>query len=132
MSASAACPHAHVTDRGGTGHTQDRRFGPTIYTVTDQLVKPITAQAGGMSWALMRHPKGKMCDVFITHAWQEGIFEFVDKASRRTCAWTGGEQARDGVGWSASRADTREASSDDENHAERVSRDQEVDSVRGG
>jgi len=58
---------------------QDRRFGPTIYTVTDQLVKPITAQAGGMSWALMRHPKGKMCDVFITHAWQEGIFEFVDK-----------------------------------------------------
>lgn len=60
-------------------HRKDRRYGPTIYTITDQLVKPITAQAGGMSWALMRHPEGLKCDLFITHAWQEGIFEFIDK-----------------------------------------------------
>eukprot|EP00929_Paragymnodinium_shiwhaense_P026559 TRINITY_DN15785_c0_g2_i1.p1 TRINITY_DN15785_c0_g2~~TRINITY_DN15785_c0_g2_i1.p1 ORF type:complete len:494 (-),score=79.44 TRINITY_DN15785_c0_g2_i1:162-1643(-) len=33
-----------------------------------------------MSWALMKHPEGRRrCDVFVTHAWAEGIFEFIDK-----------------------------------------------------
>eukprot|EP00439_Symbiodinium_sp_Y106_P045968 s1777_g5.t2 len=37
-----------------------------------------------MSWALMRNPEGLDCDgldcdVFISHAWQEGIFEFLSK-----------------------------------------------------
>lgn len=32
-----------------------------------------------MSWALMLHPDGLKCDVFITHAWMEGLYEFVDK-----------------------------------------------------
>ena len=40
---------------------------------------PVTAQAGKMSWALMRHPKGLDCDLFISHAWQEGVFEFLSK-----------------------------------------------------
>lgn len=56
----------------------DRKTGPSIYTVTEQYIKPMTREAGGMSWALMLHPEGLPCDVFITHAWQEGIFEFLD------------------------------------------------------
>eukprot|EP00928_Gymnodinium_smaydae_P066036 TRINITY_DN4908_c0_g4_i1.p1 TRINITY_DN4908_c0_g4~~TRINITY_DN4908_c0_g4_i1.p1 ORF type:complete len:562 (-),score=54.15 TRINITY_DN4908_c0_g4_i1:293-1978(-) len=58
----------------------DDAIGPTMYTVVDQFIKPVTAHAGGMSWALMRNPKGVQCDIFITHAWREGIFEFIDKA----------------------------------------------------
>eukprot|EP00928_Gymnodinium_smaydae_P000119 TRINITY_DN10045_c0_g1_i2.p1 TRINITY_DN10045_c0_g1~~TRINITY_DN10045_c0_g1_i2.p1 ORF type:complete len:610 (+),score=66.04 TRINITY_DN10045_c0_g1_i2:67-1830(+) len=57
----------------------DKRHGPNVYTVTEQFIKPRTAQAGGMSWALMLHPDGLKCDIFVTHAWQEGIFEFIDK-----------------------------------------------------
>ena len=45
-------------------------IGPSIYTLTDRLIKPITLAAGGMSWALMRHPEGLDCDIFVTHAWQ--------------------------------------------------------------
>ncbi|CAE6966568.1 unnamed protein product [Symbiodinium natans] len=32
-----------------------------------------------MSWALMRNPEGLNCDVFISHAWKEGIYEFICK-----------------------------------------------------
>ena len=32
----------------------------------------MTLKAGGMSYALMKHPKGLSCDVFISHAWAEG------------------------------------------------------------
>mmetsp|Transcript_101019 Transcript_101019/g.290697 ORF Transcript_101019/g.290697 Transcript_101019/m.290697 type:complete len:567 (+) Transcript_101019:59-1759(+) len=53
--------------------------GPNIYTVTAQLIKPVTARCGNASWALMLHPEGLLCDLFITHAWSEGAFEFVDK-----------------------------------------------------
>ena len=54
-------------------------YGPSIYTVTEQYIKPVTWQAGKMSWALMRNPDGLECDLFISHAWQEGIFEFLGK-----------------------------------------------------
>ena len=57
----------------------DLRHGPSMYTVNEQYIKPITAAAGRVSWALMKHPDGLRCDLFITHAWAEGIFEFVDK-----------------------------------------------------
>jgi len=57
----------------------DFTTGPSLYTVNEQFIKPITAAAGNMSWALMRNPKGLTCDLFITHAWQEGIFELLDK-----------------------------------------------------
>ena len=53
--------------------------GPSIYTVNEEYIKPVTYQAGKMSWALMRNPNGLDCDVFISHAWQEGIFEFLTK-----------------------------------------------------
>eukprot|EP00438_Fugacium_kawagutii_P003975 Skav228317 [mRNA] locus=scaffold3455:892:1440:+ [translate_table: standard] len=55
------------------------RYGPSIYIVNDQYIKPVTRDAGMMSWALMRHPEGLDCDLFISHAWQEGIFEFLTK-----------------------------------------------------
>eukprot|EP00927_Polykrikos_kofoidii_P077798 TRINITY_DN74701_c0_g1_i1.p1 TRINITY_DN74701_c0_g1~~TRINITY_DN74701_c0_g1_i1.p1 ORF type:complete len:630 (+),score=42.23 TRINITY_DN74701_c0_g1_i1:55-1944(+) len=57
----------------------DDVVGPNMYTVCDEYVKPLTKMAGSMSWALMRNPKGLQCDLFITHAWVEGIFEFIDK-----------------------------------------------------
>lgn len=60
----------------------DHTTGPSIYTVADQYIKPVTREAGGMSWALMLHPEGLACDVFITHAWQEGLFEFVNQTLR--------------------------------------------------
>jgi hypothetical protein len=37
--------------------------------------KPVTLKAGGMSYALMKHPEGLPCDVFISHAWAEGTMD---------------------------------------------------------
>ena len=54
-------------------------YGPNIYTVNEQYIKPVTSQAGKMSWALMRNREGLDCDLFISHAWQEGVFEFLAK-----------------------------------------------------
>ncbi|CAE7889342.1 unnamed protein product, partial [Symbiodinium necroappetens] len=54
------------------------RYGPSIYVVTEQYIKP-TTQGTHFSWALKKHPDGLDCDVFISHAWQEGIFEFLEK-----------------------------------------------------
>jgi len=60
----------------------DTAVGPNIYTVTDQLIKPLTepsGPSGGASYALTHHPDGMECEVFITHTWAEGIYEFIDK-----------------------------------------------------
>jgi hypothetical protein len=57
----------------------DNKVGPSIHTVNDQFIKPVTADAGDPSWALMLHPEGLECDVFISHCWQEGIYEFIDR-----------------------------------------------------
>ena len=32
----------------------------------------------------MKHPDGIDCDLFITHGWAEGVFEFADKAAGPT------------------------------------------------
>mmetsp|Transcript_56644 Transcript_56644/g.132363 ORF Transcript_56644/g.132363 Transcript_56644/m.132363 type:complete len:569 (-) Transcript_56644:12-1718(-) len=53
------------------------KYGPSIYTVNDQYIKPVTQRAGNMSWALMQNPSGLDCHLFISHAWREGIFEFI-------------------------------------------------------
>lgn len=53
--------------------------GPNMYTVVHQCIKPLTAQAGRMSWALLRHPDGLPCSIFITHCWAEGAYEFIEK-----------------------------------------------------
>ena len=83
----------------------DPKIGPTIYAVNEHWLKPKTAEAGGMSYALMLHPQvsarvsvhalvrnvhvhvcthfqGLKCDVFVTHAWSEGVFEFLGKVLR--------------------------------------------------
>eukprot|EP00928_Gymnodinium_smaydae_P083576 TRINITY_DN6681_c0_g2_i1.p1 TRINITY_DN6681_c0_g2~~TRINITY_DN6681_c0_g2_i1.p1 ORF type:complete len:589 (+),score=42.39 TRINITY_DN6681_c0_g2_i1:26-1792(+) len=57
----------------------DTRVGPSIVSVTEHLIKPITRTRGDASWALMLHPDGLPCDLFVTHCWQEGTFEFIDK-----------------------------------------------------
>lgn len=54
----------------------DREIGPNVHTVVQQWIKPVTKAAGYMSWALMQHADGLECDLFITHGWLEGIFEF--------------------------------------------------------
>ena len=66
---------------------QERSNRPTMGRTTFSMLmattapasKPVTDLAGKMSWALMRNPEGLDCDVFISHAWQEGIFEFLSK-----------------------------------------------------
>lgn len=40
----------------------DSQHGPSIYTVNEQHIKPVTHAAGKMSWALMRNPQGLDCD----------------------------------------------------------------------
>ncbi|CAL1155895.1 unnamed protein product, partial [Cladocopium goreaui] len=66
-------------------HAEDEAYGPSIYA--EQYIKPVTLQAGKVSWALMQHPDGLDCDLFISHAWQEGFFEFLSKV---TYSWPWG------------------------------------------
>lgn len=65
-------------------HWQGVCRGPNLYVVNEHYVKPMTAEAGGMSYALMKHPEGLLCEVFISHAWAEGILELGDHVRR---AW---------------------------------------------
>lgn len=58
-------------------HVQPHR-GPNLYEVNEHYVKPVTRKAGGMSYALMKHPQGLLCQVFISHAWAEGAGLFCD------------------------------------------------------
>eukprot|EP00929_Paragymnodinium_shiwhaense_P023439 TRINITY_DN14667_c0_g1_i4.p1 TRINITY_DN14667_c0_g1~~TRINITY_DN14667_c0_g1_i4.p1 ORF type:complete len:342 (-),score=39.90 TRINITY_DN14667_c0_g1_i4:144-1169(-) len=58
----------------------DPAVGPNIYAVCKHFIKPRTLEAGEVSWALMKHPEGLLCDTFASHSWFEGIFEFVNKA----------------------------------------------------
>mmetsp|Transcript_134622 Transcript_134622/g.340182 ORF Transcript_134622/g.340182 Transcript_134622/m.340182 type:complete len:644 (+) Transcript_134622:196-2127(+) len=58
---------------------EDDVVGPNMHSVVENLVRPVTAEAGDMSWALLCHPDGLQCDFFITHSWAEGAYEFIDK-----------------------------------------------------
>ena len=62
--------------------SEDTSCGPSVYTVTQQFIKPVTEAAGNVSWALLKHPEGLVCDVFLTHGWAEGIYEFIDKVEQ--------------------------------------------------
>ncbi|CAK0846071.1 unnamed protein product [Prorocentrum cordatum] len=64
-------------------------IGPCIHIIVDQYIKPVTARAGNPSWALMLHPDGLACDLFVTHGWQEGIFELIDKVLH---SWPAGKK----------------------------------------
>lgn len=63
-------------------HHSNPEIGPTMYEVCEHVIKPMTARYGGMSFALMFHPEGLTCDAFATHAWAEGVFEFLCKLKR--------------------------------------------------
>mmetsp|Transcript_49011 Transcript_49011/g.109905 ORF Transcript_49011/g.109905 Transcript_49011/m.109905 type:complete len:620 (+) Transcript_49011:31-1890(+) len=67
---------------GDQAGDDDDHIGPSIYVVNEQLIKPKTLEAGGMSWALMCHPEGVQCDIFVTHCWAEGVFEFCRKVQQ--------------------------------------------------
>lgn len=66
-------------DAEGAASPTDEPCDPNMYTVNEQFIKPLTRRAGSMSWALMCHPEGLPCNLFITHAWKEGVFEFCCK-----------------------------------------------------
>ena len=64
------------------GNVEDfahKELGPTIYETNRGCIQPITAKAGGMSWALMKNEHGLTADLFVTHAWREGVYEFLLK-----------------------------------------------------
>jgi hypothetical protein len=68
-----------LTGRGDVFDPNDNVTGPNMYNVVENYLKGLTNKAGKMSWALLRHPKGLNCDVFITHCWAEGAYELIDK-----------------------------------------------------
>lgn len=58
----------------------DMDIGPNMHAVNLDVIKPRTALAGGMSWALMLNPSGLHSDFFfVTHSWKEGVYEFSHK-----------------------------------------------------
>ena len=70
------CGELEPPDDGDTCYIE---YGPTMHTVNEQYIKPVTFRAGKISWALMRHEDGLDCNLFISHAWLEGVFEFLSK-----------------------------------------------------
>ena len=52
----------------------DPAHGPNLYDVNTCVVKPMTLAMGGASYALMKHPQGLDCEVFVSHSWHGGIF----------------------------------------------------------
>ena len=73
------CGEIRPLDDSDPFESSDNQYGPNIHTVNKQYIMPVTEDAGKVSWALMRHPDGLDCDLFISHAWQEGVFEFLSK-----------------------------------------------------
>jgi len=71
-----------ANDRDLDTRQNSSSYGPNLYEVNEHYVKPVTRRAGGMSYALMKHPEGLRCQVFISHAWAEGIFELDDLVRR--------------------------------------------------
>ena len=63
----------------------DPTIGPNMYQVTDQLLKPLAEahpELPGLSYALAHNLEagGLRCDLFFSHVWSEGVFEFIDNA----------------------------------------------------
>jgi len=60
---------------------QFNRCGPNIHQVTAQFIKAVTGESAKpfplASYALQKnHTEGMECDLFVSHCWEEGIFEF--------------------------------------------------------
>merc|ERR1740123_1893615 len=70
----------------------DATVGPNMHQVNAQVIKPKTRRASPVpcvSWALMCNPTGLQIDLFVSHAWDEGVFEFVGSLQN---AWPSGVQ----------------------------------------
>jgi len=72
-------PHP-VTGQPNPFH-DDPRIGPNLHAVNKYVISPVTLASGGVSWALMLREEGLPIDFFITHNWQEGIYEFHTKVT---------------------------------------------------
>ncbi|CAJ1416187.1 unnamed protein product, partial [Effrenium voratum] len=63
-------------------------IGPNMYQVNEGFIRPFTrAPSDGipfLSYALHCNPRGLLCDLFISHAWAEGVFELTGTVVR---AW---------------------------------------------
>jgi len=60
-------------------------IGPNMYQVNDQVIKPTTKSDSvlpGTSWAFRGGGVGAKVTLFVTHAWQEGAFEFERQLKR--------------------------------------------------
>lgn len=76
-------PNEAHRSTGRTNEAHDHPdFGPSIHLVVKHVVAPESRIAGGMSWALARHPDGLPVNIFMTHCWEEGIYEFHRKVKR--------------------------------------------------
>ncbi len=67
---------------------EDPSIGPTMHQVCAGLIKPWTERAHdflpGASWALHKnHRRPLRCALYVSHAWHEGVFEFVDHVLRK-------------------------------------------------
>ena len=73
----------------------DPDVGPNMHQVTEQVIKPLTREGvapisiPGLSYALMCNllVGGLQCQLFISHAWNEGVFEMIANA---LAAWPEG------------------------------------------
>lgn len=74
----------------GIPHYDDTKFndpliGPNMYQINMSLIKPLTQKGDPihnipcLSYSLHQNSEcGLLCDLFISHAWAEGIFEFTN------------------------------------------------------
>jgi len=50
---------------------------PNVYQVVELIIKPACASRN-VSYAILKNPKGKKCDTFVSHAWFESFLAFVE------------------------------------------------------
>ena len=43
---------------------EDNNIGPSVHSVVQQMIRPISERTGGQSWALLQNPDGLFCDLF--------------------------------------------------------------------
>eukprot|EP00435_Cladocopium_sp_Y103_P035593 s1200_g9.t1 len=67
---------------------QDVDIGPTMHQVNAEYIQPTTLQTDAvhgipcLSYALHQNAWGLHCDLFISHAWSEGVFELCHTVDR--------------------------------------------------
>ena len=68
-----------------TSKVKDPKVGPNMHEVNRVLIKEETkkiADLPGLSWAVWKNvaTAGLLVKLFFSHAWDEGVFEFLDNA----------------------------------------------------